>query len=324
MTVLSHTMTGIEERTSPSTTVGLVGCGAWGSLILRDLKALGCSVPVVARSAASVERARIGGASIVVSDLEAMPPCDGFVVATTATTHASVIEQLLDRNVPVFVEKPLCDRFEDALSFLQRAGDRLFVMDKWRYHNGIRLIAAMIRNGDVGEVTAITTRRVGWGNHHPDVDILSTYLPHDLAIMLELIGSIPPLTGASFESIDGHITGASVRLGGEPTVNMEFSAVAATTHRELRVIGTRGCLVMGGGYAEEVLWSRGRPTGNPERVPFETNMPLFDELRAFVEHLGGGPPPMSNLDDAVAQMRIIDDVHTLAARQVPGVRFGGW
>jgi len=139
-----------------------------------------------------------------------------------------------------------------------------------------------------------------------------------------LIGTIPQLAGALFESIEGHITGAAVRLGGGPTVNMEVSAVAAAPHRELRVIGTGGCLVMGGGYANEVLWSTGRPTGDPERVPFETNMPLFDELRAFVEHLVGGPPPMSNLDDAIAQMRIIDDVHTLAARQVPGVRFGGW
>jgi predicted dehydrogenase len=305
-------------------TVGVVGCGAWGSLILRDLKALGCSVPVVARSPASVERAQSGGASLVVPDSDALPPCEGFIVATTATTHASVIEQLLDRNVPVFVEKPLCGRVDEALDFQRRAGDRLFVMDKWRYHNGIRLIAAMIRNGDVGEVTAITTRRVGWGNHHPDVDILSTYLPHDLAITLELIGSIPPLAGASFESIDGHITGASIRLGSEPTVTMEFSAVAAATHRELRVIGTTGCLVMGGGYAEEVLWSRGRPTSAPERVPFEANMPLFDELRAFVEHLAGGPPPLSNLDDAIAQMKTIEAVHTQASRQVTDVRFSGW
>ena len=317
-------MTGIEERTSPGTTVGLVGCGAWGSLILRDLKALGCSVAVVARSAASIERARTGGALQIVPSIDELPPCDGIIVATTATTHASVIEELLDRNVPVFIEKPLCDRVDDALEFQRHAGDRLFVMDKWRYHNGIRLIATMIRNGDIGEVTAITTRRVGWGNHHPDTDILWTYLPHDLAITLELIGTIPPLTGASFESIEGHITGATVRLGDSPIVNMEVSAVAAAVQRELRVIGTGGCVVMGGGYANEVLWSSGRPIGTPERVPFETNMPLLDELRAFVEHLGGGPPPMSNLDDAIAQMRLIDDVHTLATRQVPGVRLGGW
>jgi len=279
---------------------------------------------VVARSAASVERARAGGASIVVPDLESIPPCDGFVVATTATTHATVIEQLLDRQVPVFVEKPFCDRIERAMEFQARAGDRLFVMDKWRYHNGIRLMAAMVRNGDVGEVTSITTRRVGWGNHHPDVDILWTYLPHDLAITLELLGHIPPIASASFESIEGHVTAASVRLGDRPAVHMEVSAVAAETHRELRITGTGGCIVMGGGYANELLWSNGLPFGEPKRVPFETNMPLFDELRAFVEHLGGGPPPLSSLDDAIMQLRVIDDVHALAARQIPDVRFGGW
>ena len=38
--------------------VGLVGCGRWGRHILRDLVSLGCEVPVVARSDASVARAR--------------------------------------------------------------------------------------------------------------------------------------------------------------------------------------------------------------------------------------------------------------------------
>ena len=115
-----------------------------------------------------------------------------------------------------------------------------------------------------------------------------------------------------------------MRLGDSPIVNMEVSAVAAAVQRELRVIGTGGCVVMGGGYANKVLWSSGRPIGSPQRVPFETNMPLFDELRAFVEHLNGGPPPVSNLDDAIAQMRIIDGVHTLSAQQVHDVRSGGW
>ena len=51
--------------------VGLVGCGRWGVHILRDLRALGCDVPVVARSDESVARAREGGASAVVADVSA-------------------------------------------------------------------------------------------------------------------------------------------------------------------------------------------------------------------------------------------------------------
>jgi D-arabinose 1-dehydrogenase-like Zn-dependent alcohol dehydrogenase len=48
------------------TAVGLVGCGAWGRFILRDLVSLGARVAVVARSEESKSRATEGGAHEVV------------------------------------------------------------------------------------------------------------------------------------------------------------------------------------------------------------------------------------------------------------------
>src|SRR5687767_15883213 len=89
-------------------TIGLIGCGDWGRHILRDLKALGCTVPVVARSPASVARATEGGADAVVGELDALGAVDGVVVATPTATHAAVIGALLPLGVPVFSEKPLC------------------------------------------------------------------------------------------------------------------------------------------------------------------------------------------------------------------------
>ncbi len=110
--------------------VGLVGCGRWGANILRDLRSLGCSVPVVARSEASVARARAGGASAVVADVSGLSGLDGIVVATTTSSHADVVGATLDHGVPVFVEKPLCADAEEALRLSELGRDRLFVMDK--------------------------------------------------------------------------------------------------------------------------------------------------------------------------------------------------
>jgi len=56
--------------------VGLVGCGRWGRLILRDLKALGCWVVVAARSPASIANAQAAGADAVVADIDELPPVD--------------------------------------------------------------------------------------------------------------------------------------------------------------------------------------------------------------------------------------------------------
>src|SRR5262249_42321123 len=100
---------------SPGATVGsramrvaLVGCGHWGSNVLRDLRSLGCEVTVVARSQQSIARAAGGRADAVVAAVADLPEVDAIVVATTTSTHAEVLDEVLPHAVPVFVEKPMC------------------------------------------------------------------------------------------------------------------------------------------------------------------------------------------------------------------------
>ena len=100
----------VEPATNGSFTgprVGLVGCGRWGRHILRDLRSLGCDVPVVARSQASRQRAEEGGAAEIVAEMAALRGVDGVVVSTPTSTHAEVVEEALELGVPVYVEKPL-------------------------------------------------------------------------------------------------------------------------------------------------------------------------------------------------------------------------
>ncbi|MCA1636101.1 MAG: Gfo/Idh/MocA family oxidoreductase [Acidobacteria bacterium] len=118
-------------------TVGLVGCGRWGRHILRDLVSLGCDVLVATKSAESRKYASERGASLIVDEHEQLPELDGVVVATPTDTHAAVLEAVLERGVPVYSEKPLTCDAESAARLASAAPERLFVMDKWRYHPGI-------------------------------------------------------------------------------------------------------------------------------------------------------------------------------------------
>src|SRR3712207_828030 len=117
--------------------IALLGPGRWGAHVLRDLRALDCEVWAVARSAASVSRAREGGAGGIVAAIEDLPSVDGAVVCTPETTHPDVIGALrAAQDVPVFVEKPLAADPDQADALAARHAGRLFVMDKWRYHPG--------------------------------------------------------------------------------------------------------------------------------------------------------------------------------------------
>jgi predicted dehydrogenase len=294
-------------------TVGLVGCGRWGSKILRDLHELGCRVPVVARSAESVGRAEAAGASRIVDGLESLGAVDGVVVATPTATHAAVLDQVLELGVPVYVEKPMTADPAAAERLAREAGERLFVMDKWRHHPGIEALRDISRSGELGQTVGVHCLRESWGSPHRDVDSVWIHLPHDLAIGLEVLGELPPATAAVAEVTDGWPSGMHALLGGHPWLAISHSANAPQHQRHTRLSGEAGSAWLAGGYDDHIAVARGHPgDSEPQRRPIGGDWPLLRELRSFVEHLRGGPPPRSSAADGAAMVQRVAELRELA------------
>ena len=57
-------------------------------------------------------------------DLLASDLCDAVVVATPNMTHRDILLDVLDTDMHVLVEKPLCTTVEDCLTVMEAARDR--------------------------------------------------------------------------------------------------------------------------------------------------------------------------------------------------------
>jgi predicted dehydrogenase len=83
--------------------------------------------------------------------------------------------------------------------------------------------------------------------------------------------------------------------------------------REVRVSFEGGTAWLADGYDEEIVVARGFPGEHePERRPISAEWPLERELRAFVEHLAGGPPPRSSAADGLLIVRRLAELRELA------------
>jgi predicted dehydrogenase len=303
--------------------VGLIGCGNWGRHILRDLLSLGCEVTVVCSSEAGRRNAHDGGATEIVEFIGNLPPVSGLVVATPTSTHAEVIESLLDLKVPIFTEKPLTADRESASRLACQAPERLFVMDKWRYHPGIEMLREIACAEELGPVQGLRTTRAQWGNPHADVDISWVLMPHDLSIALEVFGKIPRPRHAVAEQTDGQLTSLLGILGsepdgpGEPWLVIEVSSRHPQYRREVRLHCRDGVAVLDDGYSPGIAVTRSAnfragQTPESELRPISQELPLLRELRTFVEHLQGGPPPRSSAAEGALVVSAIADLRSLA------------
>jgi predicted dehydrogenase len=295
--------------------IGLIGCGRWGRNILRDLLALGCSVTVADPDAQARAQAERAGARVL-PDASAIPPADGYVVASPTSQHVVCIRQVLGRRRPIFVEKPLSSDPSAARSLLGQGAD-IYVMDKWRYHPGVQALRTIAASGELGRVVGLKTTRVQWGQPHHDVDAIWILAPHDLSIGKEVLGSIPDLRSCVLERYQGAAQGLLAVFGDYPWFVVDVSACRLGARREIRLVCEQGIATLEEALADHITIVRGATGSAPRSEPrsIETHMPLYRELEVFVGYLNGGPPPLSSLGEAVATVELIARMRRTAGEE---------
>lgn len=299
--------------------LGLIGCGAWGRYILRDLKQCGAIVHVVAPSDMSQQNAVTHGADSIVARHADLPPVDGYVVAAPPSLHAAIIEELLPSVRPIYTEKPLTADVISAERIAKAGAERVFVVQKWRYHPGIERMRQEIARGGVGEIPGIHIQRWGWGCPHSDVNAIWVLMPHDLSLVLHWLGGIPPVR-LVLPTLTGSVDTALIaQLGqpGGPPITIDMSIAAPEHRRTFTVVGTAGSLELRDSYATAIRVRRGAPAdpkAATETIEIPSDMPLLLELQAFLAHLDGGPPPMTSAREGLPIVERVAEIEAAANR----------
>ncbi|MGH0033044.1 MAG: Gfo/Idh/MocA family protein [Myxococcota bacterium] len=293
-----------------------IGCGRWGRNILRDLAALGARVTVVDPDAAAREHARDLAAETLASATDVTGPVDGYVVATPTDRHADVVDALLATGRPIYCEKPLTHDVERARRIAKHCTRRnLFVMEKWRYHPGVRALRELATSEELGPVRGLHSVRVQWSHPHTDVDAVWILAPHDLSIAETILGQVPEARFAVAEGARGSGAGMVAGFGDDPWFVMEVSTLREQTRREVRLVCERGIGVLDDPLADHVKLLRTDDRAGPcapERRAISTELPLLLELRAFLAYLDGGPEPLCDVDAAVASVERIARLRAMA------------
>lgn len=184
--------------------VGVIGCGYWGPNLIRNLAEIPESnlVAVADLRAERLEHVRARYPAVKVTgnhvDLFSMS-LDAVVVATPPSTHFRLAKECLLHGLHVLVEKPLTLKSQDAeelISIAEERGLTLMVGHTFEYNPAVRALKDLIDKGELGKILYVDAVRVNLGLFQPGLDVLWDLAPHDISILLYLLGSDPMLVNA--------------------------------------------------------------------------------------------------------------------------------
>ncbi len=101
---------------------------------------------------------------------------------------------MLESSKDVFVEKPLAltaQEGEELVALAKTLGRILMVGHILLYHPAVRTLKQMIMEGKLGRILYCYSNRLNMGLIRTEENILWSFAPHDISVMLHLLGEEP-------------------------------------------------------------------------------------------------------------------------------------
>lgn len=203
--------------------IAVVGCGHWGKNLVRNFAELGSLAAVcdpndqLAQSYA--EEYSVGNLSFA-AILNSLA-IEGVVLAVPAPLHASMAIEVMSAGKHVYVEKPLAMNRIEAEAMIASAKEnavQLMVGHLLQYHPVFMVVRGLVESGELGSLSYVYSNRLSFGKVRSEEDVIWSFAPHDISMILSLTGQEPESVRTESASI------LQSNIADTATVHMAFTS----------------------------------------------------------------------------------------------------
>ena len=288
----------VEGGTGLSTVpqIALVGCGYWGKNLCRNFQVLGALSKVIDATENGQATARSIAPNSIISDnfddILGDDQIQGVALATPAETHAELAMQTMRAGKDVFVEKPMALSISDAEAMQKVAietGRILMVGHLLEYHPAVLKLRELIDSGELGKINYIYSNRLNFGKVRTEENALWSFAPHDVAVILRLLGQSPievsAIGGAYLTKGIADVTVSNLQFSDNSRAHIFVSWLHPYKEQRLVVVGDKKMAIFNdiAAYGEKLQLY-------PQRVEFDGNVPVLKKENAeFISHADTEP-----------------------------------
>ena len=330
-TVDSSKTPGADIPAESALNIACVGAGYWGKNLIRNFHDLGVLRAVCDRCEDALKRFS--------TQYPDIPSCDSIrqlledetihavVVATPAETHYELIMQALSAGKHVYIEKPLCldeHQAQECIELSDATGLTLMVGHLLWYHPMVLEISRAIQAGELGQIHYVYSNRLNMGLLRSEENVLWSFAPHDISLILGLAGSSPCSVEASASShlqqgIADHAIGI-LKFEDGLGAHVFVSWMNPFKEQKLVVVGDAAMMVFDdtlpwdqklARYAHAVAWEGSRPKAIkavPEHIRIPQAEPLKEACRHFIHSILSASRPRTDGHEGLRVLRVLNQL----------------
>ena len=179
--------------------VGIIGYGYWGPNLTRNFFELPSSELVVI---ADIKEERLQRARSLYPDVLMTKDytdffqigIDAVVISVPPALHYPIAKDCLEHGLHVLVEKPMTLNSQHAMELIDLAEQKgviLMVGHTFEYNSAVIALKKYIESGELGDIYYLDAARLNLGLFQSDSNVLWDLAPHDISILLYLLGQTP-------------------------------------------------------------------------------------------------------------------------------------
>jgi predicted dehydrogenase len=305
-----------------------VGYGHWGRNIARNFFELGHLAAVVDADAQAAESAArtYGVRSAIFEEVLSDPRIDAVSIASPAGVHYRQAAAALKAGKNVYVEKPLALHVAQAEELCAVAAERglvLMVGHLLQYHPAYFKLRELVAAGELGRLLYVYANRLSLGRFRNEENVLWSFAPHDISMILALFGTEPVHVSAqgNVSVLPGiaDVVTLQMHFPGGGSGHVQASWMHPFKEQRLVVIGEKAMAVF---EDSRPLWEdklvlyrhiidKSGPVPNPikqdgERIAVAQSEPLKEECRHFVHCIESGTTPLTDGTEGLRVLRVLD------------------
>lgn len=318
----------------PPVRIGLIGYGYWGPNLARNFHSLpNAHLAAIADQDAKRldEPARLYNPHTYTdaSELLRDPTIDAVAISTPARTHFDLAHAALESGKHVLVEKPLAMSSAEArelITLSERRRRVLMVGHTFEYNPAVWKIRELIATRELGDVYYVYSNRVNLGRVQRDINALWSIAPHDISILLYILGMMPhevsALGGTYLSDNIDDVVFVTLTFPNKILAHIHASWLDPSKVRQMTVVGSRKMVVYddvdpearlriydkgvyrhGADYGEYQLKIHSGDISIPR---IDMSEPLHNECAHFVECVIENVTPRTDGENGLRVIRVLE------------------